>query len=237
MKTNYGKVVEKYLEYTSDDNQRDPELRLGRMPAHAALGCLQGKCVLDFGCGPATNSRKLREAGAGVILGLDSDPLVIEKAREVDPQGVYIPYEGLLRERWGHLTIDAILMSFSFCVIPDREIRYILRDMREMLQEGGTLVIVEPNQEKAHGVQYPSLHYHRKDGVQTGDLVEVTLGSGPDAILLTDDIYRHHEDYCQLLEEAGFRIELMQEPVPDKSWGEGWELLQKYPPFVLIVAK
>lgn len=212
------------------------QLRLGRMPAHAALGCLQGKTVLDFGCGPATNSQRLVAAGARVI-GLDVDPLVIEKARQVDPQGDYRVWRGLLaKELRGSVNINCILMSFSFCVIPDREIRYILPDMREILPRDGKLVIIEPNQEKAHGVQYPSLHYHRKEGVKTGDFVHVTLGSGKDAILLTDDIYRRHDDYCKLLEEAGFHIELMQEPVPDRNWGEGWELLQKYPPFVLIVA-
>ena len=127
-------------------------------------------------------------------------------------------------------------MSFSFCVIPDREIRYILRDMRAILHKGGKLVIVEPNQEKAHGIRYTSLHYHKKEGVRTGDFVDVTLGSGENAILLTDDIYRRHDDYRRLLEEAGFTIERMEEPLPPKDWGEGRELLEKYPPFVLIVA-
>jgi SAM-dependent methyltransferase len=235
MKTDYGQVVDQYQHYTRDDNLRDPELRLGRMPAHAALGQVRGKTILDFGCGPATNSPRLKAAGARVI-GLDVDPLVIEKARQEDVEGDYRVWRGLLAKELAGVRVDHILMSFSFCVIPDREMRYTLRDMRQILGKGGRLVIAEPNQEKAHGVKYSSLHYHYKAGVQTGDLVNVTLGSGENAILLTDDIYRLHDDYRSLLEVAGFTIERMEEPVPDASWGEGWELLAQYPPFVLIVA-
>lgn len=234
MKTNYGKVVDQYLHYTSDSNLNDPELRLGRMPALAALGDLQGKTVLDFGCGPATNSRKLKEAGARVI-GFDVDPLVINKARSEDPLSDYRVYRGLLAHELGDV-IHCILMSFSFCVIPDREVRYILRDMRKMLHPGGRLIVVEPNQEKAHGIKYQSLHYHRKEGVQTGDLVNVTLGSGDNAILLTDDIYRRHNDYRELLREAGFEVERLEEPAPNPEWGNEWEMTRKYPPFFLIVA-
>ncbi len=235
MKTNYGEVVYRYLHYTSDDNTTDIELRLGRTPALAALGCLEGKTVLDFGCGPAVNSRGLRTAGARII-GFDADPLVIEKAREKDPEGDYRVYRGLLAQELGGIHIDHILMSFSFCVIPDREVRYILRDIRKILGENGKFVIIEPNQEKAHGIQYRSLHYHHKSGVKTGDFVNVTLGSGKNAILLTDDIYRRHDDYRQLIQEAGFKVELVQEPVPAGDWDEGWKLLREYPPFVLFVA-
>ena len=235
MKTNYGAIVEQYLRYTSDDNINDPELRLGRMPALAALGDLRGKTVLDFGCGPATNSRRLVDAGAKVI-GLDIYPSTLEKAREVDPSGDYGPNRGLLAKELEGVTIDHILASFSICVVPDRELRYHMRDMHKLLSPGGKFVIIEPNQEKSHGIQYKSLHYHKREVVKTGDLVEVTLGSGKDAILLTDDIYRCHDDYRKLLKEAGFRIERFEEPVPAEDWGDEWEMERKYPPFLLIVA-
>ena len=144
MKSDYGKFSDQYMHYTSDENPTDLELRLGRTPALAALGSLQGKCVLDFGCGPATNSRRLVKSGARVI-GFDADPIVIKKARQQDTQGDYRVYRGLLAKELGGVCIDCILMSFSYCVIPDREVRYILRDMRKILGEGGKLVIIARN--------------------------------------------------------------------------------------------
>lgn len=233
MKTDYGAIVGHYQRYKTD--HQDGELRLGTAPALAALGDVRGKTVLDFGCGPATISKSLREAGA-IVIGFDADPRVIEVARQNDPQSDYRVYGGLLAQEVAGRRIDLVLMSFSFCVIPDREVRYILRDMRSLLGEKGKLVIIEPNQEKAHGIQYRNLHYLEKPGVQTGDLVEVMLGSGDDAMLLTDDIYRRHTDYRNLLEEAGFSIEVIEEPMPGDDWDGEWETERKYPPFLLIVA-
>lgn len=233
--TNYGTIVDSYMHYASDANPNDAELLLGRIPALAALGLLKGKTVLDFGCGPATNSQKLREGGARVI-GLDVFDDTVEKARNVDPQGNYRVNRGLLSKELAGVWIDSILMSYSFCSISDREIRYYLRDMREMLKEGGKLVIIEPNLENALGIQYRTLHYLPKEDVGTGDVVTVMLGTGDNAFPVYD-IYRRHNDYRALLEEAGFRIEQMREPVPERSWGDEWNMERAYPPFLLIEAQ
>lgn len=231
MKTDYGTIVKKYTCYTS--NPEDAEARLGRMPA---LAHVKGKVIVDLGCGPATCGKLLSDAGATVI-GLDISPKVIEEARQVDPKGDYRVYRGLLAEKLRGAEIDCILMSFSFCVIPDREIRYMLRDIRRIISGAARLVIIEPNQERAHGIKYRNVHYHRKKGVQTGDYVHVTLGTGEGAIQLYDDIYRTHADYQELLEEAGFVIETMTEPRPEDDWGKEWEMERKYPPFLLITAR
>lgn len=233
-KTDYGMVVDGYKAYTSDPN--DSEVQLGRAPALKALGSVKGKTILDFGCGPATNGRLLSASGAAVI-GLDISSAVIDEARRLDPNGDYRVYRGLLAEELREFRLDGILMSFSFCVVPDREIRYLLRDMHALLGNRGRLVIVEPNQERANGAQYKNLHYHRQEGVKVGDYVHVTLGSGSGAIELYDDIYRTHADYRSLLEEAGFTVEQMFEPLPDPSWDGDWETEKEFPPFLIIVAK
>jgi SAM-dependent methyltransferase len=233
--TNYGNIVDSYMTYASDANPNDAELLLGRMPALAALGNLKGKTVLDFGCGPATNSQKLREGGARVI-GLDIYDETLEQARKVDPVGDYRANRGLLSKELGGVCIDCILMSYSCCAAPDRELRYVLREMREMLKEGGKLVIIEPNLENALGIQYRTLHYLPKDDVRTGDVVTVMLGAGDKAFPVYD-FYRRHNDYRALLEEAGFRIEQMREPVPERSWGDEWNMERAYPPFLLIEAR
>ena len=108
--------------------------------------------------------------------------------------------------------------------------------MRSILSKGGRLVIADPNQEKAHGVKYRELHYLSKEDVQAGDYVSVMLGSGENAILITNDVYRRHVDYRQLLEEAGFSVEAMEEPVPGDDWGNEWAMERMCPPFLLIVA-
>ncbi len=233
MKTNYGQIVERYETYKKDFG--NAEYQLGHRQLLEAMGPAAGLRILDFGCGPANFSQELSGQNAQII-GLDADPAVIERARSIDPKGEYRIYRGLLAEELAGRETDAIIATFSFCLIPDRELRYILRDMRQLLRPGGRVFIVEPNQGRAHGIQYANLHYHRKEGVQSGDLVEVTLGSGENAILLTDDIYRTHEDYRQLLEEAGFTIERWEEPKPGDDWGDEWDMERQTPPFLFITA-
>lgn len=233
-RTDYGAIIDKYVAYKQD--QQNAEWRLGHQQVLRALGEISGKTILDFGCGPATFSSLLSARGAQVI-GVDPSQEELEQARARDPRGDYRYYRGLLAEMLAGEKIVLIVATFSFCLIPDRELRYILRDMRQLMGPDGRLVILEPNQGRSHGVQYANLHYHRKEGVQTGDYVCVTLGSGDGAVELYDDIFRQHEDYCMLLAEAGFTVEQLEEPRPEAEWGEGWETESKYPPFLLITAR
>jgi len=234
MKTDYGSIVNAYVNYKSNTDLA--EWRLGHEPVLAELEQFVGDTILDFGCGPANFSSVLSQKGIKVI-GVDRDERVIEKAKSSDPLGDYRVYQDSLARGLLGQKMAAIIATFSFCLIPNAELRDILRDMRTLLASGGKLVILEPNQERAHGIQYANLHYHRKEGVQSGDLVEVTLGSGRGAVLLTDDIYRVHADYRQLLEEAGFAIDKMEEPRPGDTWGKEWEMERKFPPFLLITAR
>lgn len=232
-KTNYGSIVDAYLGYKN--NSELAEWKLGHLPILATMGSVAGQTILDFGCGPANFSLVLSEQGAAVI-GFDADPVVIEQARQHDPHGDYRVNRGLLAQDLVGVKIDTIIATFSFCVVPDRELRYVLRDMRTLLRPDGRILILEPNLEKAHGIKYANLHYHFMENVQTGDLVSVTLGSGENACELCDDIYRTHTDYRTLLEEAGFTIDQFEEPRPDPSWEGDWELETKFPPFLLVVA-
>lgn len=233
MKTNYEDIIPGYLRYST--NTELAEWRLGHVPFLMALGPVEGWAILDLGCGSANFSLVLSEQGAQIV-GLDQKPKVIEEARKRDPRGDYRVNHGLIAKELAGMEFEAIIATFSVCAIPDSELRYILRDMRTLLKPGGKLLILEPNLEKALGIQYASLHYHHKEGVQSGDEVLVTLGTKGEELPPVTDIYRTHADYRQLLEEAGFVIDQMEEPVPDPTWEGDWDLERQYPPFLLIAA-
>lgn len=233
-KTNYGQVVDNYTLYKQ--NPEIAEWRLGHEPLLKLLGELGHKRVLDFGCGPANFTHILSERGARVS-GVDADREVIERAQLKDPRGDYRVHRGLLAREFDGTKFDAIIATFSFCLVPDRELRYVLRDMRQLLKATGKLYVVEPNQQRAHGIQYANLHYHAKEGVKSGDYVHVTLGNGEYAIELYDDIYRTHADYRELLAEADFKIDVFEEPRPEPDWEGNWQLEDQYPPFLLITAR
>lgn len=231
----YGTFVNNYEAYT--ETTGGMEYELGRKPGLQALGAISGSTVLNFGCGPATNSRELRAMGAAVI-GIDVSKEELTTARQRDPDGFYIHYDGVhLADALSNRQVDAILASFSVCAISDEVLAPLLRDMRKILGKGGRLVIIEPNLEKALGTRYPDLHYYPQKDVKSGDHVRVTLGSGTRAVELYHDIYRRHADYRRLLEEAGFTLLRVEQPRPT-----GWNLLRwlkafRVPPFVIFVAE
>lgn len=227
-RTEYGDIIDAYLRYKH--NKGLLEWLLGHEPFLKMLGSVAGLTILDFGCGPANFSSWLSQLGARII-GVDANAEVIEAARIIEPLGTYHHYRGLLYDLLKHETIDMIIATFSVCLVPDRELRYVLRDMHRLLKPGQKLMILDPNQEKGHGIQYRDLRYHYKEGVKTGDYVDVTLGSGDNAFALPPDIYRVWADYRELTDEAGFDVAQMIEPIPDESWGPDWELERQHPPF------
>ncbi len=225
--TNYGDIVNGFAAHKK--NKESIDWRLGYTPVLHELGNVMGQKIFDLGCGPANFSAGLTQLGAHVI-GVDSDSTVIAEARVVDPLGDYRVSQGCLVDECAGVKIDIIIATFSLCAMADCELHPVLHDLRRMLKTGGKFIILEPNQEKSNGVKYADIHYHYKEGVKTGDLVDVTLGDQP----IPPDIYRTHADYRELLEEAGFIIDAMTEPVPDRAEEGERELELKYPPFLLI---
>lgn len=233
----YGNFVKNYELYTNAE--KGMEQQIGRRPALRQFGDLTGCTVLDFGCGPATNAGDLRLLGASQVVGIDISQEELKVARQIDPLGIYLHYDGIrLANALDGYDIEAILASFSFCAISNAVLQVILQDMRRILPEGGKLVIVDPNFKSSLGINYPGeLYYHPKAGVQSDDHLHVTLGEGENAVELYHDIYRTHVDYRRLLSEEGFTIEHFEEVRPDNSCNEEWaELAQKYPPFIVVTA-
>ena len=235
----YGNFISNYTAYTNAE--KGMEVEIGRRPAIARFSDLTGKTVLDFGCGPGTNGAELHRLGARQVIGIDISEKELKKAREVDPASTYLHYDGIhLESAVESYSFDAILASFSICAVPHEDLSHILSDMRRLLVDGGELVIIDPNFQRALGVHYlGELHYHGKryGVVQEGEHMRVTLGEGEEAVKLFHDIYHSHSDYRRLLANAGFTIEVFEEVRPNDACEEGWaKLARKYPPFLLIKA-
>lgn len=232
METNYQDIAVDFAAHKM--NQESVEWRLGYQAVLDGLRPLKGQAILDFGCGPGIFSQVLSRGGAKV-LGLDQAPKMIELARAHDPLGRYDLYRGLLADQLRGQMFDAICATFVFCTMADTELRYILRDMRSLLRPEGKLLVLEINLAVSMGVEYADMCYEFGEVIQPGERLKVTFKQKPD--LVFTDVYRRHDDYLVLFEEAGFTVEKMEEPRPDTTWGERWETELKYPPFLLITAR
>ncbi len=231
---NYGSLVNNYELYVNTPGGM--ENVLGRTPAIDGLDIKPGEIVLEVGPATGVNGPRMRALGANVI-GVDVAADALKVARERDPGSTYIHYDGVhLIEAVDGRRFDGILASFSFCTIPDPTLRSLLAQMRQLLNPGGRLSIIEPNLQEALGMKYDDLEYHAQPGVKSGDYVRVTLGVGDDACELKGDIYRRWSDYLNMLHETGFKIEEFCTPRPEGLDMVKWWKAMVVPPFLRILA-
>lgn len=111
--------------------------------AYCLLGNVQGKTVLDLGCGSGENLIPLRKRGANVI-GVDISPELIELARQrLSNYGldatleVRSAYETALRDQ----SIDVV---FCVALLHHLDLPLVCAEIRRILRPGGLFLLQEP---------------------------------------------------------------------------------------------
>ena len=120
---------------------------------------LDGKRVLDFGCGPGLFARLMAREGASV-LGVDTNEEHLETARRlVEDDGVADRAEFRVLELPPEKTLDALGEKFDLILLSDVLMFYfhpydaeldldpqaLLRTLAGLLADGGTIEVLEPN--------------------------------------------------------------------------------------------
>ncbi|PQP89110.1 bifunctional 2-polyprenyl-6-hydroxyphenol methylase/3-demethylubiquinol 3-O-methyltransferase UbiG [Paenibacillus sp. AR247] len=182
----------------------------------ALLPDLQGKSVLDLGCGFGWHCRYAREQHAAEVVGVDISAKMLESAREQtdDPAITYLqaPIEDIDFPD-GHF--DVVLSSLAFHYVQSFDV--VCQKVHSCLQQGGTFVFsVEhpiftsrPEQEwilddQGSPLYWPVDHY-QDEGVRN-------------TAFLTDHVIKYHRTlstYINDLIRTGFAITAVREPLPD----------------------
>jgi SAM-dependent methyltransferase len=102
------------------------------------LGDVNGKDILDLGCGEGRYARILAGKGAKVT-GIDPVQKFIDIAREKDPQSEYVVGVAEVLP-FGDELFDIVLSYLTLIDIPD--IRLAIPEMGRVLRSGGKLVVV-----------------------------------------------------------------------------------------------
>ncbi|MGG4044465.1 class I SAM-dependent methyltransferase [Paenibacillus favisporus] len=182
----------------------------------ALLPDLQGKSVLDLGCGFGWHCRYAREQHAAEVVGVDISAKMLESAREQtdDPAITYLqaPIEDIDFPD-GHF--DVVLSSLAFHYVQSFDA--VCQKIHSCLKQGGTFVFsVEhpiftsrPEQEwilddQGSPLYWPVDHY-QDEGVRN-------------TAFLTDHVIKYHRTlstYINDLIRTGFAITAVREPLPD----------------------
>lgn len=182
----------------------------------ALLPDLQGKSVLDLGCGFGWHCRYAREQHAAEVVGVDISANMLESAREQtdDPAITYLqaPIEDIDFPD-GHF--DVVLSSLAFHYVQSFDA--VCQKVHSCLKQGGTFVFsVEhpiftsrPEQEwilddQGSPLYWPVDHY-QDEGVRN-------------TAFLTDHVIKYHRTlstYINDIIRTGFAITAVREPLPD----------------------
>lgn len=104
---------------------------------------LDGKSVIDLGCGPGLYTRRLARRGASVV-GIDFSPNSLEYARGRDTENIeYIEADYLRDPLPGHFDV-AVLIYYDYCAMAPQQRTLLLSRIHGLLNPGGRLVLDLP---------------------------------------------------------------------------------------------
>lgn len=210
----------------------------------ALLPDLQGKKVLDLGCGTGVHLAHYLQAGASAVVGLDLSELMLAQAekdlRQISPN---VSLHCLPMERLDEIPegeFDVITSSFAFHYVAD--FPDLLAKISQKLTACGTLIFSqehpivtcyqsgyrwEKNEQKQQ-VAY-RLNYYRDEGERDRSWFQQAFKT-------------YHRTMATILNnliQAGFEIKQVEEPMlaDQPEWHAEFKDLQHRPPLLFVKAK
>ena len=207
--------------------------RLGYSVVEEMLGEIKGKRMLDYGCGSGQFTRRIRDLGA-IVNAVDCSQSAIDIAKQKNAGG--IDYQVVVDDNLPSIEmIDKAVATFVFCTMQeDTRIRHIASQIYSKLRPDGDLIILEPHPESL-GYEYVSMERERPEVVKSGTPIRVKL-AGMDTPF--NDYWRSKDDYVRILNDTGFEIEAIEEPLVENCLDEVfWRDERIQPPLLIVHAK
>jgi len=190
-----------------------------------AGGGLQGKSILDVGCGNGDVSALLKLEGAARVLGIDISPaqIALATSRHTAPGlgfRVEDAYRPLALEQ---APFDSVVCVYAFHFIKNQQtLTQACRNLFDALRPGGLLVFLDITHDYVYDcakmARLEALTSYRYDpGVAEGEvprpwsLVRGYVRAGADT-LRVDHVVIHGETIRQTLEAVGF-VDVVREPL------------------------
>lgn len=185
---------------------------------------LQGKRVLDLGCGFGWHCRYAREQQASSVIGVDISENMLEKARKMTDDTA-ISYKKMPIEdiNFSKEQFDVVISSLAFHYI--QSFKTICEKVHYSLKPGGTFIFSVEHpiftsrneqdwwyDDEGNRLHWPVDHY-QAEGLR-------------DTTFLTNNVVKYHRTlstYINDLIQVGFTIKQVEEPLPSE------EMLHKIP--------
>jgi len=199
---------------------------------------VKGRRAIDFGCGTGRSTRFLQRLGFNVI-GVDIAKDMIQKARELDPEGDYrLIEEGNFRQ-FKKSAYDLVLSAFTFDNIPTMEKKVKnLTGLGLLLKKEGRVV---------NPVSSPEIYTHEWASFSTKDFPENQLAKSGDKVRIiqtdtedkrpVEDVLWADEYYRETYKRARLELIMTYKPLAKASEPYAWVNETKIAPWVIYVLK
>lgn len=192
------------------------------------IGNLQGKTVLDFGTGAGRSALLLKSLGAERVIGVDHDRNMITEAKSQSIEGV----EFHLMDKSIPLpdnSIDVVVSAHVFVEMASKDAMIsACKEIARVTKLGDTLVVIATNPDSV-GHEYVSYRYLPQNHLNSGGKITCVVRGSKEFEI--QDTYWTIDDYHQVLEESGFKIEQTTYPLAEPN---GWLDETRVAPDVVI---
>lgn len=193
-----------------------------------------GKNALDYGCGTGESTLFLKSLDYDVIS-VDINDKMLEIANKRDPNGNYIKINtGVLP--FNEDTFDLVFCSFVLLEISTKEeILNIIDQINRVLKNGGIFISISAT-EQTYKRQWLTLNtnFTENKKIASGSKVRMHF---KDINLTIYDYYWTEEDYIQIFQSAGLRIEEIYKPLGKDSDGYEWKDEKLFSPSSIFICK
>ncbi len=138
------------------------------------LGDIQGKVILDVGCGGGVDVVAYEQMGAASVYGIDTSDGMIQEAKKIVQHPELVTAQDSEQTNFPDSTFDAVVARFSFHYLEKFDKAYV--EFSRILKPSGKLVIV---------VQHPMRDFRDKIEKIYGKQEIVTIKLYDDKVSLT----------------------------------------------------
>lgn len=195
-----------------------------------------GRRALDFGCGAGRSTRFLRACGFAAT-GVDIAGSMLERARELDPDGDYRLVEGSDLGAIAPGPFDLILSAFTFDNVPTMERKVeLFRALGALLQPRGRIVnlVSSPDIYRYEWASFSTAAFPENRDAAPGDIVRI-VNTAIDDQRPVEDILWPDEIYRETYKRAGLEIVETLRPLGSDDDAQPWVNETTIAPWVIYV--
>lgn len=191
----------------------------------------KGKQALDYGTGTGISASFLHNLGMDVV-GTDICPLMLEKARETQPNLPFFEITHLMPNE----QFDLVFSSFVlFDIKSKNDIVDYLMKAASFMKKNATFIAITGSEElysvSRNWIAYDS-NFDENRNLKSGDVTKLRL---QDPAIEFSDYFWQERDYCDCIQEAGLKILDIHKPLGFESDPFLWKDEKLFSPFTAYI--